>query len=98
MVALDSHLSGDLIEEGLARELAHRIQNMRKDSNFDLTDRIIIYYEGPDTIASVITNYGDYISQETLSDSINQGKPEDPADVVSHTIDGMDVGIAVKKV
>ena len=51
MVALDSHLSGDLIEEGLARELAHRIQNMRKDSNFDLTDRIIIYYEGPDTVS-----------------------------------------------
>ena len=97
MVALDSHLSESLIEEGLARELAHRIQNMRKDANFDLTDRIIIYYEAPDAVASVISNYGDYISQETLSDSILKGKPEDPSGIVAHTIDGMEVSIAVKK-
>ena len=97
MVALDSHLSESLIEEGLARELAHRIQNMRKDANFDLTDRIIIYYEAPDAVASVISNYGDYIGQETLSDSILKGKPEDPSGIVAHTINGMEVSIAVKK-
>ena len=97
MVALDGELSDELIEEGLARELAHRIQNMRKDANFDLTDRIVIYYEGPDKVRTVMSNYSEYISQETLSDDLVYGLPDDKTDAAKYTIDGLEISIMVKR-
>jgi isoleucyl-tRNA synthetase len=97
MVALDGELSDELIEEGLARELAHRIQNMRKDSNFDLTDRIRTYYQGPERIGAVMRNYSGYISQETLSDDLVDGLSNEDPDVSIHTIDGMEISLMVKR-
>ena len=97
MVALDGELSEELIEEGLARELAHRIQNMRKDSNFDLTDRILTYYQGPERIGAVMRNYSEYISQETLSDDLVDGLSTEDPDVSTHTIDGMEISLLVKR-
>jgi isoleucyl-tRNA synthetase len=97
MVALDGELSDELIEEGLARELAHRVQTMRKDSNFDLTDRIVIYYEGPDKVRTVMSNYSEYISQETLSDDLVYGLPDDKTDAAKYTIDGLEISIMVKR-
>jgi len=66
-VAIDLELSDELIDEGLARELINRIQNLRKDSGLAVTDRIDIYFENvPDRVSKAIHNKSEYISNETL--------------------------------
>ncbi len=67
-VALDIDLTEELIEEGTARELVNRIQNLRKDADYSVTDRIGIVLEAaPDTILKVFDNRFDYIKTETLA-------------------------------
>ncbi|MEO1262827.1 MAG: isoleucine--tRNA ligase [Bacteroidota bacterium] len=69
-VALDVTLNEDLIAEGTARELVNRIQNMRKDSDFNVTDKINIQIENHEAVQAAVGKYGDYIKQETLALSL----------------------------
>ncbi|OJV51734.1 MAG: isoleucine--tRNA ligase [Bacteroidetes bacterium 43-16] len=69
-VALDVSLNDTLLEEGNARELVNRIQKIRKDQAFDLTDRIRVQIENKDGIAQAIQNNEAYISNEILADKI----------------------------
>lgn len=77
-VALDVELTDALRKEGTARELVNRIQNLRKGSGFDVTDRIdtIIYAEGAfyDEISSALGSFSDYIAAQTLSRSVSLEK------------------------
>ena len=66
-VALDVSLTDDLRAEGMARELVNRIQNIRKNKDFNVTDKIIIQLENHEAIQSAISNYGEYICNETLA-------------------------------
>jgi len=67
-VALDLEISVELREEGLARELINRIQNMRKESDFSVTDRIDIYFEGlSEKLSKAVKNKNEYIKNETLA-------------------------------
>ncbi len=91
-VALDVTLNDVLIAEGTARELVNRIQNIRKNSQFDVTDRINIQIEKHDAIAKAIRDFGDYIKEETLADSIEItenliGEPTDLLEGVALIID-----------
>jgi len=98
MVAVDTTVTQELAEEGLARELVHRIQNLRRDAQFELTDRIITYYQGPGKVERVMRNYADYICQETLTEKLVAGAPEDGAKVEKQTVEGMEVMLGVKRV
>jgi isoleucyl-tRNA synthetase len=69
-VALDITISSALREEGLARELVNRIQNLRKDSNLDVTDRIDVKIQRNSSINSAINNNLDYICAEILASSL----------------------------
>lgn len=69
-VALDTTITDALKEEGIARELINRIQNIRKDSNFEVTDKIIVQIEEHNEITSAITNYFSYICSEILASSL----------------------------
>lgn len=69
-VALDTELTDDLIAEGLAREFVNRIQNMRKDAGFDVTDRIKISFSTTGKLHDAVIQHSDYISSETLSGSV----------------------------
>jgi len=71
-VALDATLSDELIEEGLARELVHHIQKMRKDSALEVTDRITLFYDGDPEVAKVVEQYREYIAAEVLATSFKQ--------------------------
>jgi isoleucyl-tRNA synthetase len=75
-VALDISLTDDLIAEGVARELVNRIQNIRKTSDFNVTDKISITIEDHDIIREAIKQFGDYIKAEVLAVSINLGNAE----------------------
>ena len=69
-VALDTTLTLELKQEGIARELVNRIQNLRKERDFDLTDSINLMIKNVNGIDSVISNYRDYICTEVLAKEI----------------------------
>jgi isoleucyl-tRNA synthetase len=69
-VAVDTGLNEKLIDEGLAREFVNRIQNMRKDAGFDVTDKIKIEYSGSTGIINAIKSFTNYIAVETLAEKI----------------------------
>ena len=66
-VALDVTITEDLKKEAVARELVNRIQNIRKDSNFDVTDNIIVELQEEDLLKASCKQYKDYICNETLT-------------------------------
>ena len=69
-VALDVTISDALKEEGIARELVNRIQNLRKDSGFELTDRIEVFLQADTQIENAIKQNLDYIKLETLTEEL----------------------------
>ena len=69
-VAIDTELNQNLIEEGLAREFVNRVQNMRKDAGFDVTDKIKITFSGSPDLVKAINNFSDYITNETLAEKL----------------------------
>ena len=97
MVAVDTTITPELADEGLARELVHRIQNLRRSAKFEITDRIITSYRGPDRVGEVMHKFADYIRQETLSDSLTEGEPGEGANSETHKMDGMEVTLGVRR-
>jgi isoleucyl-tRNA synthetase len=71
-VALDINVSEELKQEGIARDFVNRIQNLRKDSGFEVTDKIRIYLQNTDeAIASAVLKHSDYISAEVQALSLD---------------------------
>src|SRR5262249_47251475 len=64
-LVLDTRLTPALLQAGLARELVHRIQTMRKDAGFEVEDRIVTRFDAHGDLATVFASFGDYIRQET---------------------------------
>ena len=71
-VALDTELDDALIAEGTAREFVNRIQNMRKDAGFEVTDRINIYYRAPEKVRAMLESMRTYIQNETLAATLSE--------------------------
>lgn len=69
-VAIDTELDQGLIEEGLAREFVNRIQNMRKEAGFDVTDKISIKFKGSNIINNAVQSFTDYVTAETLAKKV----------------------------
>ncbi|HSL89038.1 MAG TPA: DUF5915 domain-containing protein, partial [Ignavibacteriaceae bacterium] len=70
-VAIYKELAEYLISEGLAREFVNRIQNMRKDAGFEVTDKIKIVFKGNNTLINAINNFNQYIANETLAEIVS---------------------------
>ncbi len=70
-VALDTNLTSSLIEEGLAREFVNKVQKIRKDSNFELTDRIMVLIEDYELLKNPLNNFYSYICTEILADKLD---------------------------
>ena len=70
-IALDLELTDSLLEEGFAREFVNRVQNLRKEAGFEVTDHIIIQVQGlPAEKVNALRNRDEYIRNETLADAI----------------------------
>ncbi len=69
-IALDIEVSEELLQEGIARELVNRIQNIRKQSGFDITDKINIEIEKNEYINAAVANFSDYIGSQVLANSL----------------------------
>ena len=97
MVAVDTSVTPELAEEGMARELVHRIQNLRRAANFEITDRITTFYVGPPPVREVMVKFADYIRQETLSEGLVEGEPGKTAHSEKRKLEGMDVLLGVQR-
>ncbi|MCJ7491114.1 MAG: DUF5915 domain-containing protein, partial [Dehalococcoidia bacterium] len=97
LVAIDTNVTPALADEGLARELVHRLQTMRRNAGFDIADRITTYYQGGEDIRRVMAGFGDYLRQETLSRELVEGEPPADAHQEEHTVDGQRVRLAVRR-
>lgn len=101
-VALDITLDDELRAEGTARELVNRIQNIRKSSGLEVTDRISILVEPLEGIEEAIAGYGAYIKTETLADDIAVFAPKSPKGDSSIAkvdwLEGEEISIRVEKI
>jgi isoleucyl-tRNA synthetase len=96
-VAVLTELSPELKAEGMARELVHRLQTMRRAAGFDIADYIITYYRAEVPLKAVIGDFADYIKQETLSLQLIEGESGSGAYGETHKVDGYPVKLEVKK-
>ena len=69
-IILNTELTEELINEGIAREIVSKVQQLRKNKDFNIVDRINIEYEGNDKVTEVFTLFEEYIKNETLADEI----------------------------
>lgn len=96
-VALDITLSEELKEEGLAREFINRVQSIRKDKGFEVTDKVAIWVEKNDLITSSIKNNFTYICEETLAEKLNYEETIISNAVRVELIDGISITISLEK-
>ena len=85
IIGVTTDVSPDLVDEGLVRELVHRLQTMRRSAGFDIADYIETYYQGGATIQRVMMKFATYIKQETLSRELKakaQGTKEEEGEEV----------------
>ena len=94
-VGLDTKVTPELADEGLARELVHRIQSLRKAAGFDISDHIVTHYQGPPRLHAVLQRHGDYVRQETLSEELVEGAPPEGAHAEEQRLDGEPLTLAV---
>ena len=95
-VALDISLTEDLINEGIARELVNRIQNIRKDAGLEVTDKIDISFLADDDLKERIENNSAYIRSETLGEKIDF--PTEISNGTEVVFDNIKTKITIKKI
>ena len=95
-VVLETKLNDELIEEGFVRELVSKLQNMRKESGFEVMDHIKVYASGNDRIAKILTDNASYIKGQVLADDILCGC--DCAASKEWSINGENVSLGVERV
>ena len=94
-IALDIELTAALIEEGIARELINRIQNLRKSSGLEITDRIAVQLENREEIAAAVKNCNEYIASQVLATSLEL--VDDLANGAALEMDGYNVMCIIEK-
>ena len=95
--ALDITLTDELKAEGMARELVNRIQNIRKNSDFNVTDKIDVQLEAHEAIQAAVDHFGDLISNEVLANSIRTVEGLDAGESIELP-DGIQLHILVQKI
>ena len=93
-VALDIQISEDLAQEGIARELVNRIQNIRKDNKYELTDRILVTIVNNPLVTPAINTFKSYICSEILADSLEVVDKVEPGTEID--INGSKLNISVQ--
>ena len=96
-VALDITISDELRREGVARELVNRIQNIRKESGFEVTDKIRVEIEATELTTPAVESFGNYISQQTLAVDVKAVAAPTGDFVIDSDIDETPLKIAVTK-
>ncbi len=95
-VVLDTNLTAELIEEGYVYEVISKIQTMRKDADFEVTDHIRVYIDSNETIAEVVRNNRETIADKVLADEMHTGRMNGIAK--EWNVNGEDVMIGIEKI
>ncbi len=100
-VAVTTDLDEELIQEGFARELVRHVQQLRKDAELDISDRIVTYIHDSELVSSVLAGYGDYVRDETLTVDLVQAADDSdiPEQLPETTFElaGENVTVAIRK-
>jgi isoleucyl-tRNA synthetase len=96
-VGIDVVITDELAAEGMAREVVRRIQNMRKDAGFDISDKITVYYQTEGALHRVFRDWAGYIKAETLAVAVAHQLIPEAAFQRKEKIDGLDLMLGVKK-
>jgi len=96
-VAIPTEISPELEAEGLAREIVHRLQTMRRSAGFDIADYILTYYQGEAYMRKVMEGFADYIKQETLSRQLIEGVSGEGVFTESYKLGDHDILLGVKR-
>ena len=96
-VGLSRNIPPELLDEGIAREIVHRLQTMRRSAGFEIADHIVTYYQTTPQIQKAIESLSSYIKQETLSRELISSVPDEAAHTEKHRIDGQPLTLGVKK-
>ena len=94
-VALDMTITDELMQEGLAREIVNRVQNLRKTGGFEVTDRIELLIEKNEKIDAAVEKFGDYICTETLA-TINKVDTLEGVEA-EELVEGINVKLKIQK-
>ncbi len=96
-VAVDTEITPELLKEGMSREFINRIQNMRKEADFDVTDRIVIGFSGSKDLGEAVDYAGDVIKTETLAEKIETTLLDVSDFVKSWDIEGSQCEISIRR-
>jgi len=96
-VAISTVITMELEAEGMAREIVHRVQNMRRSAGYEIADHIHIYYEADAFIMQSLSSFADYVRQETLALSIDDTIPDDVDAKETFKVSGYTLLLGVKK-
>jgi isoleucyl-tRNA synthetase len=101
-VLLDTHLTPELIREGLAREVINRIQKMRKDGGLEVADRITVHLAADESVTEAVRDHEKYICDETLTNQLELSKSVGEVDGAvlkeSFEIDGASCNIGISRI
>ena len=81
---LDTVLTPELVKEGLAREVVSKVQQLRKQNDFEMMDRIDIVLDADEDVCEAVKEFADYITDETLADTVEFAKAEECFDINGH--------------
>jgi len=96
-VAVDTKITRALTDEGIARELVRHIQDLRREADFELSDRITAWCAGGETVDRVLRAHGDYVRGETLSVELLVEAPPAEVQQTRFTLDGVEVVAGVRR-
>jgi isoleucyl-tRNA synthetase len=100
LVALDTTIDDELAAEGLAREVAHRLQNLRKSAGLEISDRIVVAVAAPAEAAARLAPHRSWLAEETLAESIEVGPDAELADATASEetdLDGMPLRLTLRR-
>ena len=97
-VALDITVTPELRREGVARELINRIQNIRKDSGFEVTDKIVVEIEAKESVVEAVAEFGKYIGGQTLAADVHTATEPKGEAVVDSDVNDEPLKIAVTRI
>ena len=97
-MSLDVTVTDALRREGLAREIINRVQNIRKERDYDITDRITLTFAPADGLAEVLADFGSYIASQVLATSITvDDTVAGNSDAVALDIDNITLNLLIHK-
>ena len=97
IVAVATYVDDELAREGLARELVHATQGLRRDAGLEVSDRIRLWVSGDDEVDRTLAEHQAWIAGEVLAVAVNGGQPPPDAAHAEHTLNGLSVDIRLSR-